>query len=269
MNKFVFAFLMTIVVTGCADSSNENDGPGSEVISAPTPISYNLVQVYPHDTSSYTQGLIWYNNTLYEGTGLDGESKLLQVDLQTGKHLKKQELDPQYFGEGITILDGKIYQLTYTEHKVFVYDLATFKKTSEFEWPHQGWGLTNNGSQLIISTGGSDLYFVNPETFEIDRKLAVFDHNGYVSDLNELEYVNGYIFANRYGFDYLLKIDPKTGKVAGKIELSDILQKGGAPYDPRSLDAGYVLNGIAYDSTKNSFYVTGKRWPALYEIKLN
>lgn len=248
------------------DSANSN----TAAIPAPANLNYSIVKIYPHDTSSYTQGLIWYNNTLYEGTGLKGESRLMKINLASGKHQQKIDLAKEYFGEGITILNDKIYQLTYQEHKVFVYDLATFKKIKEFDWSMEGWGLTHNGKQLIVSTGSSNIYFVNPETFAIERTMGVYDNNGYLASINELEYVNGSIYANVYLKDLIVKINPETGLVEGRIDLTNVLQKTNQSFDEEMyMTNGFVLNGIAYNAATNSFYITGKKWPALYEIKLN
>ena len=269
MKKIILSALLAVVLlNSCKDKEENADNPSTPAIPAPVAIGYNIIKVYPHDTSSYTQGLIWQDGKMYEGTGMRGVSKLRTVDLATGKATKDLALGNTYFGEGVTILNNKIYQLTWEEHKVFVYDMS-FKKIQEFEWPYEGWGLTNNGKSLIVSTGGSNLYFVDPASFKIEKTVGVTDNNGYVDSLNELEYVNGSVYANRYGYDYILKINPTSGLVEGKIDLSDLLRKAGAAYDPRSIDEGYVLNGIAYDSTKQSFYITGKRWPVLCEVKFN
>ncbi len=268
MKRILLIAFSAITLAGCKNEKKETDS-NTPVIPAPATIGYNLVKVYPHDTSSYTQGLIWQNNTLYEGTGMRGVSKLRTVNINTGAPTKEINLANTDFGEGITLLNNKIYQLTWEEHKVFVYDPVSFKKLQEFEWPYEGWGLTNNGKQLIISTGGSNLYYVNPETFVIEKTLGVSDNNGYLAGINELEYVNGSIYANVYGENYLIRINPLSGLVEKKIDFSDLLQKAGAKYDPRLVDPGYVLNGIAYDAAKNSFYITGKRWPILCEVKID
>lgn len=269
MKKIFLVFIAaTALLAGCHDT-NKSEDASVAAIPPPAAISYTLVKVYPHDTSSYTQGLIWLNNTMYEGTGMPHVSKLRTVDLNTGKPIKEIALPDSTFGEGVTVLNNKIYQLTYTEHKVYVYDLSSFKKLQEFEWPYEGWGLTTDGKQLIVSTGDSNLYFVNPENFHIERTVGVSDNNGYVPNLNELEYVNGSVYANIYETDYIIKINPQTGHVDGKADMSNLLQKAGATYDPRQINAGYVLNGIAYDAARNIFYITGKRWPILCEVKFN
>ncbi len=268
--KQLFIWFCILLVCSCngnspvinADTTAGNDNP------APAIISYTIIKVFPHDTSSYTQGLELYNNILYEGTGDYQHSKLKKDDINTGKSLQEISTsnDSAIFGEGITVFNHKIYELTWEYKKVFVYDINTFKKINEFNWPFEGWGLTHTDKELIVSTGGSNLYFVNPENFSINKTVGVTDNNGPVSDINELEYINGYIFANVYQTNYIIKINPATGRVEGKIDLSGLLDKSGTHYDPSHID---VLNGIAWDSAKNNFYITGKWWPALFEIKLN
>jgi len=249
-----------------------NDNPGQKTtttedinsVAPPPTLQYNVVKVYPHDTTSFTEGLVWLNNALYEGTGNKGESKLMKTDINTGKASQEVSLDKQYFGEGIAILNNKIYQLTWQEHKVFVYDLNTFKKLQEFEWPYDGWGMTHNGKDLIVGTGSNSLYYVDPNNFKILKTIGVSDNNGPVSNINELEYVNGFIYANIYQTRYIVKINPETGAVVGKYDMENILDSSGVKYG--EID---VLNGIAYDSAKNSFYLTGKYWPAVFEVKMN
>ena len=259
-------FVLAILIGSCGNKKNDqNDASNTSVISAPVNLNYSIVKIHPHDTSFFTQGLIWHNNALYEGTGLYGESRLMKVDIESGKHKQKIDLTKEYFGEGITILNDKIYQLTWQEHKVFVYDLNTFKKIKEFDWNMEGWGLTHNGKQLIVSTGSSNIYFVNPETFAIERTLGVYDNNGYLDSINELEFINGSLYANVYDRHWVAKINPESGMVEGRIDLTDVLQKTNQPIAENT----DILNGIAYNATTNSFYITGKKWPALYEIKLN
>lgn len=270
--KFYPYLLAFILIASCVDNKTDNnqDNNNTTAIPAPTNLNYSIVKVYPHDTSYFTEGLIWHNNALYEGTGLEGESRLVKVDLESGKYNQKLDLAKDYFGEGITILNDKIYQLTWMNHKVFVYDLATFKKIKEFTWDMEGWGITHNGKQLIVSTGSSNLYFVNPETFAIEKTLGVFDNNGYLANLNELEFVNGSIYANVYLTDIIVKINPETGLVESRMDFSNLLKRTNQPFDENIfMEKGYVLNGIAYNAATQSFYITGKKWPALYEIKLN
>ncbi len=268
MKRFLAGAALILLMAACKNntSGNDDDTAVTNTVPPPANINYNIVAVYPHDTGSYTQGLQWINDTMYEGTGLEGQSRLMKVDLRSGKADKSISLNPSFFGEGITLLNGKIYQLTWQSHKVFVYDAATFKKLKEFTWDHEGWGLTTNGKDLIVSTGSSYLYFVDPETFKEKNIVSVTDNNGPLGNINELEYVDGAIYANIYETDYIVKIDPSNGHVIGKINLSGLLQKSGKPYNPQTTD---VLNGIAYDANKKSFYITGKKWPALFEVKLN
>lgn len=257
-------FLALVLLLSCKnDPKPGNDQPVNNV-PAPASVSYQLVKIYPHDTASFTQGLQWHNGYLYEGTGMNGESHVMKVNLEDGKVIQKVSLDPAYFGEGITILNNKIYQLTWKEHKIFVYDLATFKKVKEFNWDHEGWGITNDGKNLIISTGGANLYFVDPETMRILNILSVTSAYGPLGDINELEYVEGKIYANIWGSDYIAVIDPATGNVEARLDFSGLLQKSGKSYENAD-----VLNGIAYDSTRKSFFITGKKWPALFEVRLN
>lgn len=260
-------FILLVLIASC--NGNTDKGPDiSENINsvAPPPmLQYNVVKVYPHDTTSFTEGLLWFNNTLYEGTGNKGESKLMKIDINTGKASQEVKLDAKYFGEGISILNNKVYQLTWQEHKAFVYDLNTFKKIQEFDWPYEGWGMTHDGKNLIIGTGSNSLYYVDPNTFKILKTVGISDNNGPVANINELEYVNGFIYANIYQTKYIIKINPETGTVVGKLDLDSIMEKNGVKY----YDTADVLNGIAYDSAKNSFYITGKNWPALFEVKIN
>lgn len=260
-----FIIALMVVTTACHnDKADQSAGETVAAIPTPAPMSYSVVKIYPHDTTSFTEGLLWMNDQLYESTGMKKESKLLRTKLETGKALQKIDLPAEYFGEGISILNNKIYQLTYQEHKVFVYDM-NFKKTGEFEWPYEGWGMTTDGTNLILNTGGSNIYFVDPATFKIVRTLGVVDNNGYVDSINEMEYLDGYVYANKYLTRDILKINLKTGYVEKKADLTNILEKNNIP-QPAKMD---VLNGIAYDSTKKSFYITGKYWPVVLEVKFN
>jgi glutaminyl-peptide cyclotransferase len=231
----------------------------------PANISYSVVNIYPHDTSSFTEGLQWHDGYLYESTGMEGESRLMKVNLKDGKAAKKIDLDKSLFGEGVTVLNNKIYQLTWKNNKAFVYDLPSFKKLKEFTWDFDGWGMTTDGKNLIITTGGNNLYFVDPETFKILNTVSVFSNYGPLGEINELEYVDGKIYANVWQSDYIVRINPETGSVEARIDFADILKKTGKEITPNT----DVLNGIAYNATTKTFFVTGKRWPALYEVKLN
>lgn len=268
MKKFLIFAAIALYFAACNNNSDNDNPPATNAIAPPASINYNIVGTYPHDTSSFTEGLIWQKNSLYESTGLEGKSKLMKIDLKNGKPSQSVSLDPSLFGEGITILNNKIYQLTWQNHKVYVYDASTLKKLKELSWEHDGWGMTNNGTDLIISTGESNLYFVDPETFKIRRIISVTDNNGPVGNLNELEYVDGVIYSNIYLTDYIIKIDPANGHIIGKMDLSGLLAKAGKQVEVNA-EEGNVLNGIAYDSTKKSLYITGKRWPLVFEMKVD
>lgn len=238
--------------------------PHQEVLPAKA-WTYRIMAQYPHDTSAYTQGLFWFNSKLYEGTGDYEQSSLRINDLKTGKVLEKHQMGSStLFGEGITLLDGKIYQLTWENKLVYVYDVNRIDKPIQtLEWPYEGWGITNNGKDLIISDGSSNLYFVNPTDLKVNAIVSVKDEQGAIKFLNELEYAKGSIFANVYQTNQIVQIDPESGRVNGKISLNNLLQ----PTDivPDRTD---VLNGIAYDSARNVFFITGKRWPKLFEMTL-
>jgi glutamine cyclotransferase len=274
LTHFLVVISVTIILFACGNN-NQDASSNENTIKAPQNLSYELINVYPHDTLSYTQGLEWKGDTLIEGTGDYSKSYLHLLDTKM-KVIKgpiklngpKVAYEDAIFGEGITEFDHKIYQLTWKTKKVFVYDAKTLNKINEFNWPYEGWGLTHNDSSLIVSTGGSNLYFVDPATFSIQRTLGVYNNYGYVSDINELEYVNGKIYANLYLHDNIIQIDPQTGLVTGNLDLSDILAKASAKYDPKTVNGGYVLNGIAYKKKSQSFFITGKCWPLMMEIKL-
>ena len=240
-----------MLMIGC-NSNAESDNAGQntvQTVQVPSNIPFQVLNIFPHDTSSYTQGLIWHEGKLWEGTGWKTESKLLLTDLKTGKAIKSVKLPDNEFGEGITILNNKIYQLTWEEHKVYVYDLKSLKQEKVFDWPYEGWGITTDGKALLVSTGGSNLYWVDPATFKITKTLGVSDNNGYVSNLNELEWVNGFIYSNQYLTDYILKIDPSSGTVVGRINLAGLLQQS----NQQIVENTDVLNGIAFNPTTGNF----------------
>jgi len=220
------------------------------------------VKTYPHDKKAFTQGLAFDNGRLYEGTGLQGSSSLRKVDLKTGRVLKIRSLNPRYFGEGITVFGNRIIQLTYRSRVGFVYDKNSFRLIKEFSYPTEGWGITHDGKWLIMSDGTSKLRFLDPETFGEVRTVVVHDHRGEISGLNELEFVQGEIFANIWQEDRIARIDLKTGRVTGWIELPGLLRPQDIAGD---ID---VLNGIAYDAANHRLFVTGKLWPKLFEIEL-
>jgi glutaminyl-peptide cyclotransferase len=229
---------------------------------APVQYGYTVIKKYPHDANSYTQGLEFFNGNLYEGTGREGQSLLRLININDGRPLKELRLEDRYFGEGITIMNNKIYQLTWSTHKGFVYDLATFNKVNEFSYNTQGWGLTHDDNYLIMSDGSEKLSFLDPVTFKVVKQIQVCDNNGIVNSLNELEYIDGEIWANVYMTDRIVRINPKTGEVTGSIEMRGLK-------DPNLPDdADYVLNGIAYDHTTKKLYVTGKLWKELCQVEI-
>ncbi len=228
-----------------------------------TPVySFEVVNIYPHDPAAFTQGLVFEDGFLYEGTGLRGSSTLRKVELTTGVILQQLELDEQYFGEGITIFNENIIQLTWTSQVGFVYDKKTFEQLQQFSYSYEGWGITHDGIHLIVSDGTSVLHFLDPETFAEVSLVYVYDSRGPVTRLNELEYIQGEIYANVWQTDFIARIDPHTGRVTGWIDLTGLLAEDSSeqPVD--------VLNGIAYDTESDRLFVTGKLWPQLFEINL-
>ncbi len=230
---------------------------------APVEYSYQVVNEYPHDVRAYTQGLQYVDGILYEGTGNYGTSSIRRVTLETGEVKQTRDLDQSLFGEGITVLGERIYQLTYKSQVGFVYDLKSFEEIQKVYYQNQeGWGLTNNGEELIMSDGTNIIYFLDPEMFTINRQIEVYHNEGPANSLNELEYINGKIWANRYFTDEIVIIDPETGKVEGRINLKGILKAA----DRRPTTD--VLNGIAWDLEGERLFVTGKFWPRLFEIRI-
>jgi glutaminyl-peptide cyclotransferase len=229
----------------------------------PQELSYRVINNYPHLKSSYTQGLEFYNGYIYEGTGENGHSKLMKVDLQSGKPEQSISLEDKYFGEGITILNGKIYQLTYRAKKGFVYNLDDFAVIDSFQFNSaQGWGLTNDGTNLIMSDGSHVLTWLDPNDFSVVKRVQVADNENLMANLNELEYVHGIIYANIYTTNLIVKIDAATGKVLEEIDLTGIIN-----LYHRNGDRIDYLNGIAYDKQNDRFFVTGKLYPRLFEVK--
>ena len=269
MFKHFLIIFSLLIISSCSSTENTTDNNNQNVVPPPTNIQYEVVNTYIHDTSAYTQGLEFNTNgELIESTGLRGQSILHILDPKFSKTNKSVKLNAADFGEGTTLFNNKIYQLTWQEKKVYVYDAKTLKPLQELYWPYEGWGLSHNDTNLIVSTGGSDLYFVDPDNFQIKKTLGVYNNYGYVSNINELEFIEGKIYANIYGQDNIIIIDPNTGLVIGNMDFSNILAKMGVTKDPKSIDAGYVLNGIAYNSNKKTILITGKCWPKMIEIKI-
>ena len=221
-----------------------------------------IVTAYPHDKAAFTQGLVIQKGQMYEGTGQKGLSTLRKVDFKTGTVEVSVPLDARFFGEGITILDGKVYQLTWQNNIGVIDDLETMRAESTFKYTGEGWGLTHNGKQLILSDGSAFIRFLDPKTFKMVRQIQVRDEKkNRIKSLNELEYINGEIWANIWYEDRVARISPSDGQVLGWIDMSNLF-----PQATRDREA--VLNGIAYDEESKKIYVTGKNWPNLFEIEI-
>lgn len=275
--RFYFLILMATFSFACNGTATDSSGNSVSVnktnaannVSAKIPeYTYQIVKTYPHDRQAFTQGLVVHNGFFYEGTGgKNGDpfySSIRKVEIETGKVLQKFDLARNFFGEGITILNDKIYQLTWREGTGFVYDLNDFKLLREFRYSGEGWGLTNDGANLIMSDGTHVIRFINPETFETVRTLSVFDPKGKpLMEINELEYIKGEIWANVWMKGEIVRIDPATGKLVGVIDLEKLADE--QMDKDREAD---VLNGIAYDEANDRLFVTGKKWRNLFEIKI-
>ncbi|MBS1806879.1 MAG: glutaminyl-peptide cyclotransferase [Acidobacteria bacterium] len=269
LHSLLFSLLIFIsacqgpsVPTSVAVTSSSPDKAAAEA-----PIyTYEVVNTYPHDRTSFTQGLVFDNGIFYESAGLNaahgGHSSLRKVELATGKVLKKIDVPEPYFAEGLALFGGKLFQLTWEDEKGFIYDAETFAAKGEFKYRGEGWGLTHDGKSLILSDGSHQLRFLDPETFQEQRRISIYDNNRRVEKLNELEYVKGEIFANIWQEDRIVRIDPKDGNILGWIDMRDLLK----PEDENA-DTD-VLNGIAYDAAQDRLFVTGKKWPKLFEIRL-
>jgi len=236
-------------------------GPSTEARAIPE-YGYEVVHTYHHDPLAFTQGLFYLDGVLYEGTGLEAQSSIRKVKLETGEVLEKREVPEEYFGEGIVNWGNRLLEITWTTQKGFIYDLGSFAPKGEFSYPGEGWGLTQDGKRIIMSDGTSELRFWDPETLKEQGRVQVTADGQPVKDLNELEYVKGEVYANIWQTDRIARIDPATGKVVGWIDLTGILSAS-----DRTPETD-VLNGIAYDARTDRLFVTGKRWPKLFEIKL-
>jgi glutamine cyclotransferase len=224
--------------------------------------TYEVLARFPHDPTAYTQGLLIHDGLFYESTGTYGHSSLRVVEPETGKVLRDQPLDERYFGEGLTLLNGKLYQLTWKENTGFVYDLTSLELLDTWNYDTEGWGLTTDGTHLIMSDGSDELRWVDPLTFEILRVLKVTQGGTPATRLNELEWIEGEIYANVYMTETILRINPSTGEVLTVLDMSGLMPEA------NKADPNEVLNGIVYDNATKRLYVTGKRWDVLYEIGL-
>lgn len=231
---------------------------------APVPYNYSVVNSFPHDTTSFTEGLEYHDGYLYESAGLYGESSLRKVDLTTGKVVQKADLDDKYFGEGLTVVGDKIIQITYREGTGFVYDKSSFKKLSEFPYQagREGWGLAFDGKRILNTDGTNNIYFLNKDTYQKEGGIEVYDDKGPVDSLNELELIDGKIYANIWQKNIIVIINPDTGEVEGKLDLTYLYPEGQREQNED------VLNGIAWDARGRRLFVTGKKWRKLFEIKV-
>lgn len=269
MNRVLPFLLILSLVTAC-NNSDRNANNITTTDNTPPMIDYSVMKLLPHDTTAFTEGLLFHDGQLYESTGTDSDmpesrkSLFGPVDTGTGKIHPKVEIDrKKYFGEGIAFIDGKVYQLTYKTKVGFVYDATTFKKLGEFTFPSkEGWGMTTNGKDLIMSDGSSNITWLDPDNFKTVKTLTVTDNNGPVSNVNELELIHGFLYANQWQTDYIMKIDTSSGKVVGRLDLNSI-----ASEVRNKFPGAEVLNGIAYNPASGLVYVTGKLWPNIYEIK--
>ena len=227
----------------------------------PEQLTYKVIKQLPHNQRYYTQGLEFDGNELYEGTGLEGESAIYRIDFERQSILTSTNLPNNYFGEGITIMGDKLYQLTWRSCIGFIYNKQTLNKLGDFSYSTEGWGLTNNGTDLIMSDGTENIYFIDTTTLQVKRSIQVYDNQGPVNELNELEYVDGLIYANIYCTDNIVAIDPKSGKILKIINMSNLLDMSKLH---QRVD---VLNGIAYQKTTGRWYVTGKLWPTMFQVE--
>jgi glutamine cyclotransferase len=253
----ILAFLLTMPWTSIIGQSSR-----PAATRRPREYTFKVVNSFPHDPAAFTQGLVYRDGFLYEGTGLNGRSQLRKVRLETGEVVQHAGLDREFFGEGIAIIENKVFQLTWQSHVGFVYNLADFKLLRQFSYPGEGWGLTSHGNELFMSDGSAQIRLLDATTFKEKRRFTIRDGATPIDQLNELEYVEGELFANIWQTDRIARISPVSGKVVGWIDLTGLLSS----VFRRREDA--VLNGIAYDAAHKRLFVTGKLWPKIFEIQL-
>ena len=252
--SFLVLFFLLLSINSCLSYPHQDSIPV---------LKYEIIEPFPHDPGAFTQGLVWQDGFLYEGTGLYGESSLRKVELETGMILKQYNLPDDFFGEGIAIFKNRIYQLTWKAKTGFIYQLDTFDQISSFTYSYEGWGITHDGKNLIISDGTAILHFVDPSTMEEIKKIEVHENGVPVNQINELEYINGKIYANIWQTEQIAVIEPQSGKVIAWLDLSGILNFVDMD-ESQKID---VLNGIAYDSESDCLFITGKLWPVLFQMK--
>jgi len=267
--RILFALLTIALFSGCPDKTPEGNLPDTGATPTPQPkapsapvYGYEVVKSYPHDTTAFTEGLIYRDGAIYESTGLNDSSSIRKVALETGKVERQTDLEEKYFGEGLTMIGDKLYQLTWRNNVGFVYDLFTFRPIDTFQIYGEGWGLTTDGSQIYMSDGSEFLRILDPATLEVRRVIPVSDGSRPVRFINELELIKGEIWANVWQTDSIVRIDPTSGNVKGWVNLTGLL-----PANERSHRVD-VLNGIAYDAQGDRIFVTGKFWPKLYQIRV-
>lgn len=268
MKKIHTLLLGGVLVFAAACSNNDQSaGTGNNNTSQVKNLSYTVVGTYPHDTSFFTQGLAFYQGQLLEGTGNLGKSRLMQVNLQTGQAIESRPLPADLFGEGITVLNDTVYQLTWQNKLVLVYTAKDLKKVKEFPLNTDGWGITNDGTNLIVSDGSSNLYYYEPGTFRLLRTQSVTMDETPIGNLNELEFINGNVYANQWQTPYILKIDPASGQVQARLDFTQLVQRVQTKIPHHDTGNEATLNGIAYDEASKKIYITGKLWPELYEVQ--
>jgi glutamine cyclotransferase len=261
MRREVFMGFLAAAILAAVFARSSSQ-PLSQAADAIPVYSYQVVNTWPHDAEAYTQGLVFRDGSLFESTGLRGASSLRRVELKTGKVKKKLDVARPFFAEGMTIFHDKIFQLTWQEQKGFVYDLKKFRPAGEFAYEGEGWGLTNDGHSLILSDGTNRIRFLDPVTFQVQRTISVYDNGQPLTEINELEYIKGEIYANIWKTDRIVRIDPNTGKINAWIDMTGLHHWGDQNISEN------CLNGIAYDAENDRIFVTGKRWPELFEIRL-
>lgn len=254
--------LLLAIGVACAPTLTLTPAATPTFSGTPAAYTYTIVKRWPHDTSAFTEGLVFKDGNLYESNGQNGQSDLRILDLETGNVKNKTRLGDVYFGEGMTLLNGKIFQLTWKNQKGFIYAENSLSPLGEFDYAGDGWGLTNDGRSLIMSNGTNAITFLDPETFRVQKVIYVYDNGAPLMNINELEYIDGVIYANIWLSDKLVQIDPALGLLLGQIDLSGLRPESTL----QNNDA--VLNGIAYDPAGRRLFVTGKLWPVLYEIAL-
>ncbi len=256
--KNIFLLLLAFsVLASCNKPSKDKEEKANSDL-----IEYEVVRTFPHDVKAFTEGLLTHNGVLYESTGHFGTSWIAEVEIASGKQNKKIELENKYFGEGMCILNNKVYQLTYQTNIGFVYDLKTFKKLREFDYTYEGWGMATDGKNLLVSDGTSKIHFLDTTSLKEVRSISVKYQNNPLKEINELEWIDGFIYANQWQTNYILKIDPSSGNVVGRMDFNAIAKKVG-----ESFPEADVLNGIAYEAKTKTLLITGKYWPMMYAVR--